>query len=403
MRLSSVLIAALLTAVLAGCFGKPPAPAAAPQMPPMPVGVAAPIERVLPQTRELVGRLEAVQTIDLRPQVSGRLEQVLVADGALVAAGQPLFKIETTSFTAAVMRAEAELARSTAQVDLAKAAFARSQQMIEQKAVSQQSFDESSAAVRVAEAAVAAARAALTTARLDVDRTTITAPIAGRIGKVQVNAGNIVQASGVAAGTVLATLVSVDAVNASFDIDEGTFARIAPRLRAAASGGPAVPVQVITGGGDPRTGTVTFIDNQIDPQSGAIRIRALIPDAVNTLTPGAFVRVILETAPPRPVLLINEKAVQAQVATRYVLTVDAKGQTAFRPVRLGETIGGLRVVEHGLAAGELIAVNNLSKIFFPGQVVMPLPADMQTTASLPPPTGAATAAPAAGPATAAGK
>ena len=368
--------------LIAGC-GKPPATGGG--FPPPPVGVATPISRVLPVTREFTGRIEAIQSVDLRTRVGGTITKVLVEDGAAVTKGQLLFEIDPAPLEAALAKAKAELARGDARLAQAQQQFARAKKLVAEKIVSQQAYDDAESAVATASAEQAAAAAGLANAELDLSHAHITAPISGRFGRVLSTVGNLAQATGQAPGTLLGNIVAIDPVYAVFDLDETLWRSIGTRLRASADakgvGEAAVPVHVALAGetGFPHPGAVSFVDNQIDTASGSIRIRALLANTDGALTPGAFARIQLEVAPPRPVLLINEKTVLAQLTTRYVLTVDDKGGTAFRPVQLGETSGALRVVTSGLAPTDSIAVNNLTKIFFPGMPVAPLPASMETT------------------------
>jgi len=404
----SVTISTLIAlALLAGCGEVPKAPPTGP-MPPPQVGVAVPIAKTLPITREFTGRLEAMQTVELRSRVGGTILEVLVADGAEVKAGDVIMRIDDEPLKATLTRIEAERTGAAARLTQAQQQFDRTKDLVANKIVSQQAFDDAQSALNVATAVLAAADAGLVNAKLDLSHATITAPIAGRIGRIQSTVGNVVQASGMAPGTLLATLVSIDPVYAVFDLDETTWQKIGALLRASANangqGENAVPVNVALPGeqGFPHVGAVSFVDNQIDSASGSIRIRATVPNPGRALTPGAFARIQVQVAPPRPVLLINERAVQAQLMTRYVLVVDEHGGTSFRPVQLGENAEGLRVVLTGLAPTDTIAVNNLAKIFIPGMPVTPVPASMMTTqndapAGVAPPAGASPAsAPPAG-------
>ncbi|GDY11530.1 MexE family multidrug efflux RND transporter periplasmic adaptor subunit [Planctomycetota bacterium] len=357
--------------------------------------------------REVTGRIESPQVIALRPQVGGTITQVLVADGAAITAGQLLFTLDAAPWQAIVVRSEAEIARAEARSNQAKLQFERAKKLVADQVVSPQVYEDAESALRIAEADVAATRAALVSARIDLEHTRIVAPSAGRIGQVQAVAGNLAQANGPAAGTLLAVLNTVDPVDVAFDLDEAVWAKLGDQLRQAADAAGAathaqtaaaqraavraVPVRVGLSSetGFPHVGSVRFVDNKIDPATGTIRIRASLPNPAGKLTPGAFARVQIELEPPRPVLLVNERAVLAQLATRYVLTVDDQGATAFRPVQLGASIDGLRVVVGGLGPNDRIAVNNLSKIFFPGMPVTAVPADMQTLANFPPPGPAA--------------
>ena len=348
--------------------------------PPPEVGVAAPLARELPVVRELTARVEAIETVTLNPQVSGLVIKVHVADGAEVKAGDPILDIDEAPLRATLARVSAEVARAESHLTQAKLQFERGKRLISDQVISRQQYDDQEAAVRTAEAEVAAAKAALTSAQLDLGYAKLTAPIAGRLGKILTTQGNLVQGGGPVPATMITSLVSVDPVYVSFDLDEGTWRQVGARLRTSATGGTPVPVRVGMVGdqGFPHQGHVAFVDNQIDLGSGAIRIRARIPNPDRVLTPGAFARVQVEVAPARPVLLIHERAVQNQLDIRYVLTVDDKGGTAFRPVQLGDAVGTLRVVESGLKADERIVVLGLAKIFYPGMAVKPAEASMET-------------------------
>lgn len=391
-------VVASLAVLLAGC-GDQPKPQGGGQMPPPPVGIATPVARELPTTREFTGRLEAIQSVELRTRVGGTITEVLVADGAEVKAGDVLFRIDDEPLKAALAKAEADAAGTTARLNQAKQQLDRARKLVADKIVSQQAFDDAESALATTTAEQAAATAAVVNAKLDLSHATITAPIDGRISKVLATAGNLAQASGPAAGTLLTTLVGIDPLYAAFDLDEETWRAIGAKLRTSAdakgAGDKGVPVHIGLPGeqGFPHSGVVTFADNQIDTASGSIRIRATVANGDRALTPGAFARIQLETAAPAPVLLINERTVQAQQMTRYVLVVDDKGGTSFRPVQLGgASADGLRIVLKGLAPTDHIAVNNLTKIFYPGMPVSPVPASMATLENDAPAAGAAPAA-----------
>jgi RND family efflux transporter MFP subunit len=407
MRVLPILSLSLLTLAITSCGdAKPQAPAG--QMPLTPVGVASPIARTIPVVRDLTGRLEAVESVEVRPRVSGQVIETKVRDGVEVTAGQVLFVIDPEPIKATIAKLEADIVRNNSEVERATAEIARAEALLAQssstrdrnlklvgdKIISQQQYDDSVAAVNTTKAgleaatsakasaiaALVAARAALVSAQLDLEHTNVTAPISGRIGRIATTVGNQVQGGSAAQATLMTTLVKHDPIYAVFDVDDTTWHSIGARLRASAAGGEAVPVHVALPGetGYPHTGSVTFADNQIDSASGAIRVRATLPNADGVLTPGSFARIELEVAKPRDVLLVHERAVLAQLATRYVLAVDDKGVTSFRPVTLGDRVGQMRVVEQGLGPADRIAVNNLAKIFFPGMPVQPMPASMET-------------------------
>jgi len=379
MRRTAPTLAILTTLMLSGCGANPPH-AGGHQMPPPEVGVAAPISRDLAPVKEMTGVIEAVETVQISPQVSGPVVKVHVADGAEVKAGEPILDIDNKPFVAAVARAKAELARAEAQVTLAKLQFERSKRLVDDQVISRQQFDDNQAAVQTGEAAVAAAKAALITAELDVGYARIVAPIAGRIGRITATIGNQVQGGGPVQPTDITTLVSIDPIYVAFDVDEGTWQQVGARLRNGANGGAMVPVTVGLMGehGHPHVGQVVFVDNRIDDTSGAIRLRAKLPNPDRSLTPGAFARVRLETGAVKPVVLVHERAILSQLNTRYVLGVKETGETVFRPVRLGASVGDLRIVEDGLSPQDRIVVVGLAKVFFPGMPVNPVSASMET-------------------------
>ena len=385
---------------LSGCWDKKPPGAGGHQMPPPQVGVATPISRALAPVKELTGSIEAVDTVILNPRVNGVVVKVHVADGAEVKAGDAILDIDDLPLKATLARMQAQVASAEARQALAKLQFERGKRLVQDQVISRQLFDDQEAALRSADADVAAAKAGLLTAELDFSYAKVVAPISGRISKIQTTVGNLVQGGGPVPPTHLTTLVSIDPVYVTFDVDEGTWQHVGGRLRAATAGGDAVAVSVALMGekGFPHVGQVVFVDNRIDNGSGAIRVRARIPNADRRLTPGAFARVQMETGPSRPVLLVHERAVQAQLNTRYVFGVDKDGVTSFRPVQLGAAVGDLRVVEHGLSAEDQVVVVGLAKIFYPGMPVNPALASMETLEFATPPAddkGAPDGAPAA--------
>jgi RND family efflux transporter MFP subunit len=376
-----------------------------PQMPPPQVGVAAPIERELPIERIISGRIEAVESVELSPQVSGIVLRVLAADGAEVKAGDPVLLIDPAPFQAALARAEAGVAQAEANLRLTTDARDRNARLVKDNVVAQQVYDDSVTAAVAAEAALASQRAALTTAQLDLAYTTLRAPITGKLGTVRTSVGNVVQGGGGFPPSVVTSLVSIDPVYATIDLDEVAYRQLAPRLAASVAGDAPVRVRVGLAGeeGLPHEGRVTFVDNQVNPGSGSIRLRATIANPKRLLTPGSFARVGIEVEAPRPVLLVHEQSILAQLATRYVLVVDDAGMTSFRPVQLGAAHGALREVS-GLAPGERIVVTNLAKVFFPGMPVHPGAVDMETLTDLSAPAEAVPGAPApAAPAAESGK
>jgi len=379
MRLAVTFLATALVLLSISACGKP---AGGPpgQMPPPPVGVATPISRELPIERVLTGRIEAVETVELKPQVSGKILSLEVKDGAKVTAGQILMRIDPATFQAALARYEAEVMRAKARLAQAELLRRRNSELADGNLVSRQASDDANAAADAAKADVAAAEAGLLNARLDLDHCELKAPIAGIIGRINNTPGNLVQGGGPVPATLITTIQRSDTVRAVADLDENTWALLAPRVAA----GEPVRIRVGLAGETtlPHATTLSFTANQVDSATGTMRLYAELANPAGILTPGAFARIAVEIAPPRPVLLVHERAILAQLATRYVLTVDAQGGTAFRPVQLGERVGELRMVTGGVGPDDRIAVNNLAKIFFPGMPVTPVPASMETTVNL---------------------
>ena len=192
--------------------------------------------------------------------------------------------------------------------------------------------------------------------------------------------GNLVQGGGPVPPTYITTLVSLDQVYVTFDVDENTWNVLGGKLRASLTGGEAVPVAVglIGENGHPHLGKVVFVDNRIDQGSGSIRVRAKLENRDRQLTPGAFARVRLQIAPPKPVILVHERAILSQINTRYVYTVGDDQKTQMRPVRLGESVGALRIVEEGLSTTDSVVVIGQAKLFMPNMQIAPQPANMET-------------------------
>jgi membrane fusion protein, multidrug efflux system len=227
-----------------------------------------------------------------------------------------------------------------------------------------------------AEASLRSAEAALQSARLDLGYTEIRAPIAGRVGKLEITAGNLVAAG--AGSPVLASLVSVDPIYASFSVGEEFVARALAELPSGPSGAPAVeqiPVEISTSNGEPIDGQLQFIDNQVDAASGTVRVRAVFENPAGRLIPGQFVRVRLGQPKPQPELVISERAVGTDQDKKFVFVIDGENKVTYRQVKLGPSAEGLRIVKGGLEPGERIVVNGLQRVR-PGVLVDPQPVAM---------------------------
>ena len=352
----------LALAALAACSspaaqgGPPAAPA---------VTAAKAIARDVTQWNEFTGRLEAVHHVDVRPRVSGLLAAVRFTEGAVVRRGDVLFEIDPRPFQAEVDRLRADLARAKAALARASAERDRSTRLSAENAISTEEHDRRSSSATEAEAQVASVEATLRAAELNVEFTKVVAPITGRVGRAIVTEGNLV-ASGPPEATLLTTLVSVDPIYASFEVDEQSFLAF-QRAAGARQGGKG------TGWGEirmalagdvefPREGRLQFLDNQLDAATGTIRVRAVFPNVDRALTPGLFVRMHLSEGKPYPAVLVQDQAVGTDLDKRFVYVIGQDKAVAYREVTLGPLVDGLRVVRKGLMPGEQVVVNGLQRV-----------------------------------------
>jgi len=381
-----------LTAVLAvgagiaGLYGlraeasNPPADAA-PQA--TPVSVAMVEERPVNAWDEFSGRLEAVERVDVRSRVAGAVQAIHFREGALVRQGDLLLTIDPAPYQAEVQRAEAQVASAQARAGYTRSEQERARRLYDEQAIAQRELDERLNAGREAEANLRAAQAALQSARLNLSYTQVRAPVAGRIGRAEVTVGNLVPAG--PGAPVLTTLVSVSPIYASFDADEQVVARALKDL----PGGGAVrtqiaqiPVQMGTAAteGTPFEGRLQLIDNQVDPKSGTVRVRATFDNADGVLIPGQFARIRMGQAQDSRAVLVSERAVGTDQSKKFVLVVGEGNKAEYREVTLGASVQGLRVVRSGLKAGERIVVNGTQHVR-PGALVAPSEVPMTATAS----------------------
>lgn len=341
--------------------------------PAMPVSVAAVLQQDIALWDEFSGRLEAVQRVEIRPRVAGAVQAAHFREGALVKQGDLLFTVDPAPYAAEVDRAEAQVVAAQARVSYTRSEMERATRLWEERAIAQREHDERQNAQREADANLRAAQAALQTARLNLGYTQVRAPIAGRVGRIEVTVGNLVAAG--PGAPVLTTLVSVSPIYASFDADEQVVARALQDLPGGAGARAAIdriPVQIGTGtaGGTPYKGRLQLIDNLVDAKSGTVRVRAAFDNQDGALMPGQFARIRMGQARSTQALLINERAVGTDQNKKYVMVVGEGNKAEYREVQLGAPFDGLRVVTSGLKAGETIVVNGLQRVR-PGAVVAP--------------------------------
>jgi multidrug efflux system membrane fusion protein len=352
--------------VAAGCDSRAEATAA----PPAPeVSVAQVLSKQVRQWDEFTGRVSAVETVELRPRVSGYVERVAYEEGQDVRKGDLLFVIDQRRYRAELDRAVANLERARSEARLAQTQDTRAQALIEAKAISREEFETRKATTSQSNAAVRAAEAAVASARLDLQFTQVRSPIDGRAGRAMVTTGNLAQAD----STLLTTLVSLDPVHVYFESDEQTYLRYNQLARdgGRAKANNAVRVGLANEQGYPHAGTVDFTDNQVDARTGTIRARAVLPNPDRVFTPGLFARVQLEGGNRASAMLIDDKAVLTDQDRKYVYVLGPKNTALRKDVVLGRMADGLRVVTSGLAPNDKVIVHGVQKVFFPGMPVAP--------------------------------
>ncbi|HFS8925603.1 TPA: efflux RND transporter periplasmic adaptor subunit [Pseudomonas aeruginosa] len=354
--------ASLLALSLAGCNSDAADAVAAP---PPTVSVAPVSVRKIVLWDEFNGRVEAVESVALRPRVSGYIDRVNYEEGQIVKRGDVLFEIDARSYRAALARAEADLARARTQAALARSEAARAQKLASLQAASTEELEQRHAAADQAQANVQFAQAAVETAKLDLSFTQVRSPITGRAGRALVTAGNLVSADGQA--SILTTVVSLNPVHVHFDVDERTYLRYAHMARNGErpdQRSESIPVQVglVGENGYPHAGNVDFVDNRVDAATGTIRARATLVNPDGLLTPGLYARVRLPGSGSFEAMLIDDKAILTDQSRKYVYVIDENNTAQRRDITLGRKAEGLRIVEEGLNPGDRVIVNGIQKV-----------------------------------------
>jgi RND family efflux transporter MFP subunit len=376
---------AILAPLLVGC-GNQQAPAQAAPPPPT-VSVAKPVKRTIVDQDEYVGRFVAIDMVEVRSRLSGYLASVHFTDGQLVKKGDLLFTIDRRPFQIALDQARANLAQARANLAYTENDLARGQQLVRDKTITEQTFDQRTQAKRVAEAAVAANEALVHQAELDFQEfSELRAPVDGRIGDRRVSPGNLVPGGLSGTTTLLATIVSVDPIRFEFTFDEAAYLRYE---RVAAGNDPAkrwsstpVKLKLLDEPTFAHDGHMDFVDNQINQSSGTIRGRAVFANPTALLTPGMFGRIQVPGSPPYEALLVPDVAIGTEQTRKYVLAVDGENTARQKYVTLGQAVDGLRVIKDGLAADDRVIVNGLMRVR-PGAKVTPQDAPAPATAGGP--------------------
>jgi multidrug efflux system membrane fusion protein len=368
-----------LVALLAAACGEqtPPAP------PPPPVTVATVSEREVQEWDEFTGRIEATDSVEIRPRVSGYIEEIRFAEGKEVKKGDVLFVIDQRPYRAEVKRAEADVAKARTDVRLWKSDVDRATKLLESRAISKEEYDTRVATMAGGEATVEAAQAALDLAKLNLEFTEVTSPIDGRAGQALVRTGNLVNSG----ESVLTTVVTVDPVYVYFVGDEniylkyGTLARLGQRPSSRDVQNP-IRMGLANEEGYPHLGHMDFVDNQLDPNTGTIRGRAVFDNEDRLFTPGMFARLQLVGSGTYTATLMPDQAVGTDQDRKFALVLGPDNKVEYRAITLGPMIDGLRVVKDGLEGGDRIVINGLQRVR-PGMAVTPTEVDLASAAAAP--------------------
>jgi RND family efflux transporter MFP subunit len=361
---------ALLTVALVACARDEAAtPAAA--MPALQVSVAAVLSQGVTEFDQFTGRIEPVERVEIRPRVSGYIASVDFVEGHEVKQGDVLFVIDPRPYEAELKRTQAELARATAALTLARTEHDRASKLLNLHAISQEEFDTRVSGSEQADANVQAAQAAVDAAQLNMTFTRVRAPISGLISKAEVTAGNLVNSG----TTLLTTMVSIDPVYVEFQGDERMYLKYGRDTRHATAAGKSSASKPIWVGlanedGYPHEGAMVFLDNELDPATGTVRVRGKLDNRQRLYTPGMFARIKISGSGEQPALVVRDSAIGTDQSVRYVYVVGADNKVEYRAVTLGPVIDGLRVIRSGLQAGENVVVNGLQRVR-PGATVAP--------------------------------
>jgi multidrug efflux system membrane fusion protein len=367
LKLLKPILTAVGAAVLTACSHSHAQSASNAAPPPPSVTVAEVIARPLHHWEELTGELQAVNTVEVRPRVSGFIDSVEFIEGARVRKGQLLFQIDPRPFQIEIERLDAELKRAHSKLEVAAAGHARAERLYAQNAIAREEYEQLTAAESEAAGDLGSLNAQLHAARLNLEYSHIRSPIDGHVSRALITPGNLV--SNV---NLLTTVVSDDPIYAYFDTDEATYLRFshlgqgdgtAPRDR----GGPGAAASPVFMGlvgeqGFPHQGSLDFVDNQVDPRSSTIHARAVFDNKDGRFTPGLFARIKLVANDRYDAVLIDERAVGNDLGKKFVLVLKPDNTLEYRPVTLGTRVDGLRVVEEGLAPANVIVVNGLQHV-----------------------------------------
>jgi len=372
MKLIVSLGLALFIIAAVGCKKSgPPAPG------PLPVNVVTVVEKEVNEWDEFTGRLEAVESVEIRPRVSGYITEVHIEAGAIIKKGDLLYVIDPRPYQADFDRAAAEFERMQAQLKLAQIELDRAKELRTKNTISASEFDQKAATYQGASAAAASAEAAKNSAALNLEFTQIKSPIDGRVSDARITLGNLVQ-PGAGAESVLTTVVSVDPIYAKVDADENAilkYVKLSEEGKRVSARTAKIPAFVELGNETdfPHEGYIDFVDNRLDPGTGTVRARAVLKNwNPNLITPGFFVRVRVAGATSYRAALIPDKVISSQQGVKYVFVVKEDNTLERRTIETGTMFEGKRIVKSGLKDGEKVVSTRL-QLIQPGMPVKPIP------------------------------
>jgi membrane fusion protein, multidrug efflux system len=375
-RFGAIIVLALAASACSKQDGEA-APGGGGQMPPTDVSASQVVKKQITEWDEFTGRIEAKETVEIRPRVGGYLNKVHFEEGKLVEKGQLLFSIDDREYRAALDSAQANVLRARARAERADTELSRSNKLLVAKAVSAEEVAARKSEVLQAVADVRGAEAAVVQARLNLEFTRIESPISGRIGVALLRPGNLL-----APGTsVLTSVVSLTPVYVYFEGDERTYlkyqnmAREGERPSSREAQNP-VRMGLANEDGYPHQGYMDMVDNQLNPQTGSIRARAVFDNKDGIFTPGLFARIQLLGSGAREALLIHDRAILTDQSRKFVYVIGKDNTAQRKDIEIGAQADGLRIVTAGLDGSEQVVVNGTNKIFFPGAPVKALPVPM---------------------------